>query len=962
MSQVKQIEAIIRATPYFSKVDTKNNNKYCSTKAYQNLDQPVKVYYSFSEANVVKLYESSNSNKFNDGKALKFQYKLETPSLEIEIQVENFFLEIESVANLEFIRTDNLVANKINFAITGAVKGSKLIPQNYLSYTTYSKSEYLGAAIVVRYINDKKYIAEVLSDIKHQILLSLCEGNPKFNNKENELKYRSLVEDQTLSELHKECINSKDAEKHILECINKHPITREDLLASESKKAMTFLRCQAEQINKTCINLPTSLTPVDVKHLQTMFGLSTKEQDPTNFRSQFIKKYATKEFMRSYKAESEAYQGDYQKCLQKHPVKWWDVFGKDTKKAIHFLRCQVEEIRKEIPLLRFKAEQMEQSDIASSKKRFEYIRNFEASTKYEDLQHFRDLFINKQKFRNSLETKSKASVINYFDKSIENYCDDYFSKNFDQVKCLGNLMLHTVTKDQQYEKELEEIKWNKEQKIQDKKNAREKFHAKMKAQYSMHNQCPSKDADLSVIDRFMVHAYFKNNDKMPYIKYNLVTNLYKIASSDVILYNILLYGAYSSFMEALPFNPTEVHRSIFYEDRGFSAEHPENFIPVYERPMEIVFSGESLGEYSYKNDTNTKTMGYFTSSYNRVIFRSEDDNYEVDYTILFHELTHALVSKYFKNDANPYQNSKINDFWDYLGYEIGKDKEAFEKATIKVLQNVLSVLKDKFGFDFTFSSEDKSTIMGAEVAILLMSNAINKNNIYNFIEYFNKYNLDITSQYDWLSFVDVFHYVFISEDIDAVKILLKNTSVKISDNALILSVIMNKKHIFEWILNQDIEFDINYSTSEGKTALNFAKDPEIIKLLFEMGANPYDPINYQDTCIQRARLSPEMQNLQKVIKIILMPFTPAYSEFSSQNFTTITKTKADAELVARFVQILADVDNLTPKIKQIIEPYQQYWDEFIDPKLQKFFAQADDARDYCLPLIDATSLYLHIYD
>ncbi len=62
MSQVKQIEAIIRSTPYFSKVDTKNNNKYCSTQAYQNLDRPVEVYYSFSEANVVKLYHFSLLN------------------------------------------------------------------------------------------------------------------------------------------------------------------------------------------------------------------------------------------------------------------------------------------------------------------------------------------------------------------------------------------------------------------------------------------------------------------------------------------------------------------------------------------------------------------------------------------------------------------------------------------------------------------------------------------------------------------------------------------------------------------------------------------------------------------------------------------------------------------------------------------------------------------------------------
>ena len=37
--------------------------------------------------------------------------------------------------------------------------------------------------------------------------------------------------------------------------------------------------------------------------------------------------------------------------------------GSDTKKAIYFLRCQAEEIRKAIPLLQLKAEQMEQSDI-----------------------------------------------------------------------------------------------------------------------------------------------------------------------------------------------------------------------------------------------------------------------------------------------------------------------------------------------------------------------------------------------------------------------------------------------------------------------------------------------------------------------------------------------------------------------------------------------------------------------
>ncbi len=638
------------------------------------------------------------------------------------------------------------------------------------------------------------------------------------------------------------------------------------------------------------------------------------------------------------------------------------MFGSDTKKAIYFLRCQAEEIRKAIPLLKFKAEQMEQSDIDSSNRITpESIRNiittFEASTKYKDLEDFRDLFISKQKFRRSLETKPKpkASEINYLDKPIEHYCEDYFSENLDQVKCLANLVINAAMKGEQYEEEIEIIKANK--------NDKEEFHSNIKAQYNLYNQCPTKDVELSVIDRFMVHAYFKVNDKMPHIKYNLATNLHKIASSNKILYDVLLYGAYSSFMEALPFNPFEVHSSIFYEERGLLTEHLENFIPVYERPMEIVFSGESLGEYSFKSDATTKTMGYFTPSYNRVIFRSEDDNYKIDYEWLFHELTHALIGRLFSNDFNPYESCKINDFWDLFGYETSKDRAVFEKATIKVLQNVLTVLKDKFAFDFSFSREDESTVMGGELANLLMSNAINKHSIYQFIEYFNKHNLDITSQYKWLFLNGAFNHVFVTKNIDVLEILLKNTSVKISDNALILSVIMNKKHIFEWILNQDIEFDINYFTSEGKTALNLAKDPEIIKLLFEMGANPYNPIHYQDTCIERNnRISPEMQKLHEAIKIILMPFTSAYSEFSSQDFTTITKTKADSELIARFVQILADVDNLTPEIKQIVEPYQQYWNEFIDLKLQKFFAQVNDARDYCLPLLDATNLYEQIYD
>lgn len=301
------IKHIVATVPHFDLGFNKEGYGYCNPDLYKDLENPVDIYYSFKPYNAALMHQGLIDSKGQEiiftadevskmsakdlvklNNNLKAKHQYEAMNKDLVKGIKEFFLDIEAIANVKFTESKNLSKDSINIVISGIDKSSSLIPASNIAFAGHPVDEFSGSLIYIRDVNDKVSPQEVLKDTKHEILHGLCEDHPSFSNVKKEQQYRSLVEDETTSSLVRDCLQGDAMTKAAPKCARKV-----DFSMSDMSKMVPFLRCNADLIDKSCIHTPTMLSPIDVKHLQYVFGESKKEEDPTDFRKRFVYKYQT---------------------------------------------------------------------------------------------------------------------------------------------------------------------------------------------------------------------------------------------------------------------------------------------------------------------------------------------------------------------------------------------------------------------------------------------------------------------------------------------------------------------------------------------------------------------------------------------------------------------------------------------------------------------------------------------
>lgn len=317
------------SVPQFSIYDSaiEEHWGFCNPQLYLEKEQPTPIFYTFDAASAAEMeyYTLSNEQKelrhpedeefynlaiekgFNDGYMLHIKDDIVQKDVvrnsmcfnalndDLHQYIRKFFDQIESITNLQFIdaREYGLQTNQLNMAFA-ELKGNGPINfhENDLSAITLPSHNitFPGAVILATDINSSNYKVQIIKNLKHQILVGLCENHPSFDNSKDELQYRSMVEDSSTSfSLWKSCMDELGS-IYYLKCAIKfgyHPAH----INENDKNFQSFNRCLESNVDKKCIHTPNNLTPMDVKHLQTTFGISKKETDPSGFREKFKEKY-----------------------------------------------------------------------------------------------------------------------------------------------------------------------------------------------------------------------------------------------------------------------------------------------------------------------------------------------------------------------------------------------------------------------------------------------------------------------------------------------------------------------------------------------------------------------------------------------------------------------------------------------------------------------------------------------
>ena len=380
---------------------------------------------------------------------------------------------------------------------------------------------------------------------------------------------------------------------------------------------------------------------------------------------------------------------------------------------------------------------------------------------------------------------------------------------------------------------------------------------------------------------------------------------------------------------------------IYQEPKEFRFNNKKHSA-LYENPTSIIHVGENITDYDL--ETKSTTLGYYRDINNRIVVSA---NKEVGYDTLFHEMTHNLIQKIFKNDFLPYRDDKFHIIF---GGNKPKDFLAFEKAKIEMFKYIQKFFKEEFSLTIIFEDENDSYKMGKTIADLIFSSNLNKDNILKFVEFFKKNDLDIDQYHQWLG-SKPFTQVMINFDKEMADIFMQESDAKLDSIALIISVAESKKDLLEWFLSNTDEYDIDIINCNGETAISFSTDPEIIQLLISAGSNPYDAINYLDTCKRCESLdyngSTKLVQLDQVKAILGSYLNGAYS-----------KANEDAEIIARIVGILSFRDD--NKIVDLTNSFESYWEEFISPEIE-YYLRDFGFNHVCMPLIDEYSLYQDLF-
>ncbi len=303
-------------------------------------------------------------------------------------------------------------------------------------------------------------------------------------------------------------------------------------------------------------------------------------------------------------------------------------------------------------------------------------------------------------------------------------------------------------------------------------------------------------------------------------------------------------------------------------------------------------------------------------------------NEEDVYTFLLHEITHYSLSILFNQVyPNPYHyNDEIR-------------KNLFSQAVRKTFVNIQDHLKNAYNYNITISEEESNFAIAEKINHLIEG--------FGYPTFFDFHyrSLNLSDKLSKLGTNSIQVGVGFG-DLGLIKLSLLNNEPL--DGNFLLEVIAqnNETNLFNWILENDINFDINYINIEGKTAIDYTSDPNLIKLMIQAGAKVYPSI-YKDTCehIIMPNIDDVANKIREEIPLDLksirqiLSFAYGYDE-----------SQQDSEFIAFVIQTLSSKKYFNPNIVEIIQPIIEYWDESIKPAIYEYHQNNSLINPY-LPLL-----------
>lgn len=243
---------------------------------------------------------------------------------------------------------------------------------------------------------------------------------------------------------------------------------------------------------------------------------------------------------------------------------------------------------------------------------------------------------------------------------INVYCSDYNSKGGISVDCLFNLMVEAVKIDEEYQEEFrqkrkaEDDYWArneiKEIKKEEKElDAREQNHQNI-TKHVFFNTC-SIDDNEPLINKLLANTYGEID------KSNTRAELNKITQKHPILYETLAVNAILASLTEDPIKKLELNtyktaHEITFNKKAWSIKH--------ENSTSIVHVGKNITDYNPK--VQDKVAGYYSDDNNIIVLTNRENQHQLKYDTLFHEMTHNLIQKVFKNKSLPYKKEAMASF------------------------------------------------------------------------------------------------------------------------------------------------------------------------------------------------------------------------------------------------------------------------------------------------------------
>lgn len=334
-------------------------------------------------------------------------------------------------------------------------------------------------------------------------------------------------------------------------------------------------------------------------------------------------------------------------------------------------------------------------------------------------------------------------------------------------------------------------------------------------------------------------------------------------------------------------------------------------VPVSaDKDPSVLFIGDDIREYDPTQ--SSKIGGYYSHLLNRLVVTNEDS--EINLGFIAHEFSHKAIDLACGGDSTPYNN----DF----------KKDKYHLAIKNTLLNIQSFIKKDFGLDIKFENQDDTWQMGKDLSSMLFPEYLDEEGMLNLIHVFKQANLDFNAHYSWLDGYSVIGNLLSHFKFDLADLLIANgvllPAIRFSE---VMTVHMD---LLNWLLENAPELDINYVDQEGITALDYAKDPEIISELISLGAVAYPP-NYNPLCPADYKDPKDDEDSEINERLLaIKKFLMLYHQYNSSG--------EDAEFIVRLPQIIAE-DLYKGPIVDIFEPLAEYWQEEVSPAMQSYIAE-----------------------